>query len=57
MGNQLVWEDRYNIGVDVIDKEHKKLFSVLNRMLKYKNQEEKTSGPARKGLSILKIMQ
>ena len=25
MGNQLVWNERYNIGVEVIDKEHKKI--------------------------------
>ena len=29
MGNRLVWQDRYNIGVSFIDEEHKKLFSIL----------------------------
>ena len=28
MGNQLVWEDRFNIGVKFIDKEHQKLFGI-----------------------------
>ena len=41
MGNQLVWNERYNIGVDIIDKEHKKLFSILNKLFDFGRQEEK----------------
>lgn len=41
MGNQLVWQDRFNIGVEVIDKEHKKLFSILDRLFSNKGQDEK----------------
>lgn len=42
MGNQLVWQDRFNIGVDVIDREHKKLFNVLNKLFAYGKEEEKS---------------
>ncbi|MDE7204142.1 MAG: response regulator [Lachnospiraceae bacterium] len=42
MGNQLVWQDRYNIGVEVIDKEHKKLFNILNKLFDFGKQEEKS---------------
>ena len=42
MGNQLVWQDRFNIGVDVIDKEHKKLFVILNKLFAYGKEEEKS---------------
>lgn len=42
MGNQLVWNERYNIGVDIIDKEHKKLFSILNKLFDFGRQEEKS---------------
>lgn len=42
MGNQLVWQDRFNIGVEVIDKEHKKLFSILNKLFDFGKQEEKS---------------
>ncbi|MDE7205872.1 MAG: response regulator, partial [Lachnospiraceae bacterium] len=42
MGNQLVWQERFNIGVDVIDKEHKKLFNVLNKLFAYGKEEEKS---------------
>ena len=34
MGDKLVWNKRYEIGVEVIDKEHKKLFILDNRRRK-----------------------
>ncbi len=43
MENQLVWNDRYNVGVNVIDKEHKKLFRILNKLFAYGQQETKRS--------------
>lgn len=42
MGNQLVWQDRFKLGVEVIDREHKKLFSILNKLFAYGNEEEKS---------------
>ena len=39
MGNQLVWDERYNIGVEVIDKEHKKLFSILNKLFGFARRQ------------------
>ena len=33
MENQFVWKDEFNIGVDIIDKEHKKLFKIINKLL------------------------
>ncbi len=42
MGNKLVWNERYNIGVDLIDKEHKKLFHILNKLFDFGHQEEKS---------------
>ncbi len=41
MENQLLWNNRYNIGVDVIDKEHKKLFHILNKLFAFGQQETK----------------
>lgn len=41
MANQVVWNDRYNLGVDVIDKEHKKLFGILNRLFDFGEHETK----------------
>lgn len=42
MGNQLVWENRFNIGVDFINREHKKLFTIMNRLFAFSEQEDKS---------------
>lgn len=54
MGNQFVWHDRFNIGVEVIDKEHKKLFSILNKLLASKLQEEKHRWACQEGIKYFK---
>lgn len=41
MSNQLIWQERFNIGVESIDREHKKLFNVLNRILAFDTDDEK----------------
>lgn len=41
MENQLVWEDRFNIGVSFIDREHKKLFTIMNRLFAVGEREKK----------------
>lgn len=42
MGNQLVWNDRYNTGVKIIDREHRKLFRILNKLFDFGQQEKKS---------------
>ncbi len=54
MGNQLVWQDRFNIGVESIDREHKKLFSILNKLLRYRNQPDKIEWVCREGIKYFK---
>jgi len=54
MGSQLVWQERFNIGVDYIDEEHKKLFGILNRMLMYRDQEVKGQWACREGIKYFK---
>lgn len=52
--NQLVWHDRYKIGVDFIDKEHKQLFSTMNKLLQLTDNEEKSEWVCREGVKYLK---
>ncbi len=54
MGNQLVWNERYNIGVKFIDEEHKKLFSILNRLFMYRKEEEKSQWVCQEGIKYFK---
>lgn len=32
MVEQIVWQERFNMGVDILDKEHKKLITIINRL-------------------------
>lgn len=54
MGNQLIWQERFNIGVDFIDDEHKKLFSILNRMFMYRDHEVKSQWACKEGIKYFK---
>lgn len=40
--NKIVWNKRYEINVDFIDKEHKQLFSTINKLLTLSENEDKS---------------
>lgn len=52
--NQLVWEDRFLIGVDVIDREHKKLFKILNKLFAFGEDETKSQWVCQEGIKYFK---
>ena len=54
MGNQLVWNNRYDIGVDIIDKEHKKLFRILNKLFDFGQQAEKSQWVCQEAVKYFK---
>ena len=54
MEKQLVWEKRFNIGVDVIDKEHQKLFRIINKLFTFGEDEEKSEWVCREGIKYFK---
>ncbi|NBI86609.1 response regulator [Lachnospiraceae bacterium] len=54
MGNQLVWNDRYNIGVSIIDKEHRKLFRILNKLFDFGQQEKKSQWVCQEAVKYFK---
>ena len=54
MGNQLVWNQRYDIGVDIIDNEHRKLFRILNRLFNFEQQEMKSQWVCREAVKYFK---
>lgn len=52
---KFVWSDRYNIGVDVIDREHRKLFSIMNKLSTYKGEnDEKSRWAYQEGIKFFK---
>lgn len=50
----IVWRDYYKIGVDFIDKEHKQLFSTINKLLTISESEDKSEWACREGVKYLK---
>lgn len=50
----IIWRDSYKIGVDFIDREHKQLFSTMNKLLKISEDEEKSEWVCREGAKYLK---
>lgn len=56
MYNEIVWKDEYNVGVDTIDKEHKRLFKIINKLFAFGKEEKKSQWGCRRGLNILKNM-
>lgn len=54
MGSQLIWNERYNLGVDIVDREHKKLFSILNKLFDIGQQEEKSQWVCQEAIKYFK---
>lgn len=54
MENQIVWEDRFNIGVDIIDKEHRKLFRIINKLFTFGDDEKKSQWFCQEGIKYFK---
>ena len=54
MENRLMWDEQYNIGVDIIDKEHKKLFNILNKLFDFRHREEKSHFACQEAIKYFK---
>ncbi len=54
MVNQLVWNEQYNIGVDAIDKEHRRLFRILNKLVDFGQQETKSQWVCQEAVKYFK---
>ena len=54
MGYQLTWQERFNIGVDYIDKEHQKLFGIMSKMIRFGEQPEKHQWICDEGIKFFK---
>lgn len=50
MDKQLVWKEEFNLGVDAIDKEHRRLFSIINRLFTLRREEEKSGKACEEGI-------
>lgn len=54
MGNHLIWEDRFNIGIDAIDREHRQLYKIVNKLFAFSGQEDKGPWVCQEGIKYFK---
>ena len=54
MENQFEWRDEYNIGVDVIDREHQRLFKIINKLFAFREEEKDSQWTCLEGIKYFK---
>lgn len=54
MNNQFIWKDEYNIGVDIIDREHKRLFKIINKLFPFGEEDKKSQWACQEGIKYFK---
>ncbi len=54
MDAQFVWQKEFNIGVDSIDKEHQRLFKIINRIFSFKDEEANRKWACQEGIKFFK---
>ncbi|MEZ3435420.1 MAG: response regulator [Lachnospiraceae bacterium] len=54
MEGQIVWKDEYNIGVDIIDKEHRSLFKIINKLFRFTDEKSKSQWACEEGIKFFK---
>lgn len=54
MENQVVWQDEFNIGVEIIDKEHQRLFKIINKLFSFTEEEQKNQWACQEGIKYFK---
>ncbi|MCM1245013.1 MAG: response regulator [Roseburia sp.] len=54
MSTQFVWKEEYKIGVDVIDKEHQRLFKIINKLFAFQEDEKSGQWACQEGIKFFK---
>ena len=56
MDDQLVWKEEYNIGVEIIDTEHQRLFKIINKLFTVdeEDEEKKSRWACNQGIKYFK---
>lgn len=52
--NEVVWKDEYNIGVDLIDREHRRLFKIINKVYAFVDNEKKSQWACQEGIKFFR---
>lgn len=54
MDSYFEWQDEYKIGVDAIDKEHQRLFKIINKLFAFREEEKDSQWTCQEGIKYFK---
>ncbi|MCI8275835.1 MAG: response regulator [Lachnospiraceae bacterium] len=54
MDNQLEWKEEFDIGVRIIDEEHRRLFKIINKLFALGEEERKSKKACQEGIKYFK---
>ena len=54
MEDQLVWQGYYNLGVETIDKEHQRLFKIINKLFALREEDKNRQWACQEGIKFFK---
>ena len=54
METQFEWQDEYNIGIESIDKEHQRIFKIINKLFTFREEEKDSQWTCQEGIKYFK---
>ena len=51
---QFTWREEFSIGVDIIDREHRRLFQIINKLFHFKEEERDSRWICQEGIKYFK---
>ncbi|MCI8464263.1 MAG: response regulator [Lachnospiraceae bacterium] len=54
MDNQLEWKEEFDIGVKIIDEEHRRLVKIINKLFAFGEEERKSKKACQEGIKYFK---
>lgn len=54
MDTRFEWQEEYNIGVDIIDREHQRLFKIINKLFAFREEEKDSQWICQEGIKYFK---
>lgn len=54
MDTQFEWQEEFEIGVEKIDKEHKRLFQIINKLFAFREKEKNSQWACQEGVKFFK---
>ena len=50
MDTRFEWREEYDVGVEVIDQEHRRLFRIIDKLFRFKAEEKDSQWTCQEGI-------